>query len=565
MTNTLQRIAKALDNLDEAYEASAALQAEFPEYDRPPEVQALCIALDYLPSRSSDTERREQWGVFTPMIETTAGVYPPPPTAIQQAIRSHWVSLADGRLSSVATARLCDLLWELHDDPRPDVWARRAASEYLALAERVSPESMVREEYLVRASEIARNLNDAGLQRQAAAACVQSLVEALDSRDHVPGVVIGLLEELIRLPHAAQPRELPDLIDQALSRYSSDPWLTDTLTDLALSRAHGDLQRRRELEDLKIRAWANAAEQQEGLIAATHLERAIALAHHYGHSDMATELRIRRQEIGRSIELQKISAAVEVPSAEVQAFIAAFVGEDLDSSLRRLASYCPLPESRDATVEFVRETMRQHPLLYHHSTVVMGPTNNPIHYVNTPDEHFYYALSSHESWSVEIWGLFAADVLDAILQAHTPSREAIAGYLAANSITSTVAEPITEAIELYREARYDAALMTALPRVETIVRHMSQRLGLVVFVEPRGGRPGKLKGLGDLLFVLKGRFDELRRHYLHVLLTEPLANNLRNSGLHGILIKGSREQAALAIHACLLFTLFELQSSPAQD
>lgn len=565
MTKTNERIVQALGDLNEPYEASAALQAEFPEEHRPPVVQALRLALDYYLSAPNQSERREQWGVFIPMIETTEGVYPPPLASIDQATRTHWTELADAQLPSVAISRVCDLLWVLGDGPRADIWARRAASEYLALATRVAPVSMVREEYLVRASELARALNDHVLQCQAADACVQATVDGLAAPDHAPGLVIGLLEELIRLPQSSQPEAVPTMIEAALAQYSSDPWLTGALVDLALTQTHRNSQRQRELVDLKIRSWVIAADEHDGLIAASHLERALDLARRYKRSDLAETLRIRRQQIGDSIELHEVSADVEIPSSTIEGFIAEFVGADLTTSMWRFAAHCPLPESRDATEEFVRETMRQHPIQYLASRVILGPANNPIKYVNTPDEQFSYALGSHESMSVELWGLFAADALDAIVKAHDPSRKAIVEFLAANSFTSTVATQVAEAIELFREARYDAALMTALPRVETIVREMSQRLGLVVFVEPRPGSLGKLKGLGDLLHGLRGRFDEQRRHYLKVLLSDPLGNNLRNAGLHGLVIEGSRNQAALAIHACLLFTLFQVQSTPARD
>ena len=166
MTGISERIARATAGLGDPHAISAALKAEFPENDRPAVVVALGLAMDYFPSGPNEIERREQWGVFTPMIETTAGVYPPPLNEIDAEVRGHWVKLAEESLPAVVSARICDLLWELRDGPRPDLWARRAANDYLALASLAEPVSMNREECLVRTSEIARALKDRALQRQ---------------------------------------------------------------------------------------------------------------------------------------------------------------------------------------------------------------------------------------------------------------------------------------------------------------------------------------------------------------------------------------------------------------
>ena len=152
--------------------------------------------------------------------------------------------------------------------------------------------------------------------------------------------------------------------------------------------------------------------------------------------------------------------------------------------------------------------MAKHPLQYLFSKVILGP-GLPFQIVNTPEEHLASAMDSHElSMSIEIWSPFAADVLDRVWEKFEPSREEIRKVFEAAPLTQPVADRIAEAFELFWLGRVDPALMTVLPRFESIIRDLSQKIGLVVFVEPQNGRPGKFKVLGELIRGLRGQFDE---------------------------------------------------------
>jgi hypothetical protein len=120
-------------------------------------------------------------------------------------------------------------------------------------------------------------------------------------------------------------------------------------------------------------------------------------------------------------------------------------------------------------------------------------------------------------------------------------------------IPAEVAERVATAVDHFWEGRYDEALLILLPRLESIVRELCRLLGLVIIKEPMGSDVGGFLQLGSLLSSLKGRLPESRHCYLMTLLTDPIGINLRNRGLHGLIIPGSREEAALAIHvACFL-------------
>ena len=541
------------------HEASAAIRREFEGDDpKPALVVAIIQALDYHPSSQDAEDRRSQWGVYGPMIETDTGVYPVPLADTTDEVIEAWTEMASSLSSPAVKARLNDLLWEAKVDSA-HLFAREAIAAFRALAARVEPVSITRADSLVRALELATAINDKLGIAAIGGECVEAVRAALESNEYAPGVALSLLEALDRLPGESQPGEVSDLIEQGLERYRGDPWITTNLADLAMPRAREDLEEVQRLEDVKIQAWVDAAEGGQGLVQTSFIENALDLATQYGRKDLANELRTKLQAASEDIELSKTSAEVEIPAEKVDAYVSSFIDrDDFAISLRRFATHCPLPESRNETAEFVRSLMHDHPLQYLFTKVVLGPGNLPLKQVSTPEEHFESAMESHESMSIELWGTFAAQILDRVFDETSPSRSEVRDFFKLSELTEIVADRLAEAYELYWDGRYDAAMMTALPRIETMLRDLSRRLGLVVFVEPRGNKPGGLKTLGAILYELTGHFDEQRRHYLVVLLCNPLTINLRNSALHGLIGEAGREYAALALHAATILSMYSV-------
>lgn len=559
-----EELARSLDHATQgihvAHEASSSLRQAFPADSAPSALtQALIHALDYDGVGPDELERRAQWGPFAPIIETTAGVYPERLSEVTEDRRAEWGELYTNLVAPVSRARLADLLWELRWGDSPHLYARGAIEAYTEIAQSAEPSTMEIADALSRALQLARVLNDAALMASVSDACMTAAREALASDEHTPGVVLGLIEALTRLPAAHQSADLDALIESTYQRYQADPWLATTIIAIALSRAAKDAAAQHELVERNIDAWVKASEATTGLVASTHLERAIDLARQYNRAEIAESLRLRLQEVSKSVDLTAVGTTVEMPRERVEEYLSRFVDtDDAAQAFARFGAHCPLPENRDATADFVRQLMADHPLQYLFTKVILGPGNLPLKYVSSPEEHFISAMNQHEAMSIGVWGLFAADVLDRIAEKFAPTREMVREFFETSELTAPVAGRLAEAFELYWEGRHDTAMLTAIPRLETIIRDMSRGIGLVTWVEPQANQPGRQKGLGQLLSGLAGRFDERRRHYLLTLLSNPLGFNLRNDALHGLLIEGSREQAALALHAATLLGLFSL-------
>ena len=559
----LAKVNQAISGHEYTHQASAALRTEFQGQEAlPPEVASLVVALDYDSVEPNETDRRERWGPFAPMIETTEGSYPEALASTSTGVQVHW-SIAASQLTDLRVlARLHDLLWELRYGSGSHLYGRTAIINYIDLATAAGPGNMDRSESLVRALEIARQLNDTELLTEISTVCLDTASDELASTEGVPGVSVRLLEALATLRQDQRPPGFAGLIDCALGRHGGDPWLAQNICDIGLSLGALTEARRSQLVDHQIQAWEEAAQRNAGLVGATHLERALQIAQRHGRSAKANQLRLRIQENGTSIELSEISSTVQIPRAEIEAYVNSFVAPNtLREALIKFAVHCPLPESRDKTAEYVQDLMQKHPLQYLFSKVVLGPGNLPFQVISTPEEHLASAMDSHEAMSIELWSVFAADILDKVREKFEPSRDEIRDLFAEYPLTAPVADRIAEAFELYWLGRHDSALMTVVPRFEAIVRALSQQIGLVIFVEPQNGRPGKFKGLGELVRALRGRFDERRRHYLLTLLANPTGYNLRNNALHGMIFSSTREQAAIALHAISTFTLVTLKTT----
>lgn len=558
------KIDSATAGLEFLHEASSALKDVFDDGSGqlPAHVQSLIWALDYDPVGSGHPDRLARWGEFAPMIEMTDGrVYPPPLAETSDEVRTHWAEAADELSTPDVVARLHDLLWEAKVKPQPHIHAQAAVATYLDIADGHGPGSMERADYLVRALTISRHLKDGDLIPRCTERTVSAALNELSEPRGVPGAAIGLIEALTGLPQSQRPAETTALLEQAYETFNADPWLTERICDLALSMSP-DADRRNELIERKVAAWENASDQDTGMRSASHLSKALEAAQKAGKTDRANNLRKKMQETSKEISLDTIATTVAIDRAEMDAYIDRFVAPDeFQGSLARFATHCPLPENRDESAAYVRTLMQDHPIQYLVSKTVLGPGNVPMQYVNGPEEHFDSAMDSHESMRIELWGQFAGDVLDRMKKKYSTNSGDVRELFASNAITEIVADEVAEAFSLYWEQRFDAALLTALPRIETALRYLSQELGLVIFVEPQAGKPGRFKGLGDLLFGLVGQFDERRRHYLYTLLANPTSYNLRNSALHGIALRGSKEQAALALHALSIFTLFEIRAN----
>jgi hypothetical protein len=104
--------------------------------------------------------------------------------------------------------------------------------------------------------------------------------------------------------------------------------------------------------------------------------------------------------------------------------------------------------------------------------------------------------------------------------------------------------------------------------LEAVIREMARLVGLPIVREPVANRPGRVRGLGEILDGLKGHLATPGWHaYFTSLLADPLGLNLRNVIAHGLRSEIGVDDAALMIHvACHLAMLAQSKGpDPGQD
>jgi hypothetical protein len=549
------RVAAALGGEPDWREVASRLRRSAGARDADP-IWPILEVFDYELKNSSQVDQQESYGgPFGLGIESIAGTYPTPLKDVDDATLQLWQELFESIDDPVVRARIGDLLWVRRAGPAPHRRAVEAAEAYLVLADRQGWHAMYRAQCLTRALELARETNNRDLLRGVIDRIAIAARTSMAAAEPQPGVARRLIEGLCALPRREQPAELDDLLDLATKTYEGNPFVFEVFIDLQMSRVRQDPDRVKELARVEVARWRAAANGQPGLIRLRHLQRALELARAHGLRAEMEELRLAVQGISEEeMGLQSVEAQIQIPREQIERFLAGiFEGDSWKDWLAKFGAQCPLQEPRDKTVQDVEELIQAYPLQYLMPKVILSPENVPIRVVSSEEDHRAAAIVEYDTRAIMLWAVWASEILSDVAARHRPTAGELAEHYTTEIIPVEVAERVATAVDHFWEGRYDEALLILLPRLESIVRELCRLLGLVILKEPTGSDVGEFLQLGSLLSSLKGRLPESRRCYLMTLLTDPIGINLRNRGLHGLIIPGSREEAALAIHvACFL-------------
>jgi hypothetical protein len=542
------------------YKAASQLRGDKPADQLPPEVLPLIDGFSYGLTEPGE-KSREQWGDFVPMFSGQGFAYPAPLGLVEPGRLREWADLMEEVAHPLVLSRLGDLLWTCKFGAAAHQYCRRAISAYVSLGKSSARTPLYRTYDFIRANELALALNDSELIDHTVEELLAATRRAVEANEP-PGITLRLLATLTRLPQKWVPNGVDELLQEAQGLFPTDPFAFETVVTLQLGRAQQDPERRRELAELLVDRWEREAAASAEMLRITHLERALQLAANHGLSNRATRLRVELQEIGEDgLGLKTVSSTVSVPAADVEAYITRFTGDDdWRASITRFGAHCPVELDRAKAEMQVRELREQAPMLSLVARKVMAEGGVHVKTLSTAEELLSYDLIRQECIRINFWATLAVPIVERILALDPPPTvDELAEFFTTDIIQSPVAEAVARAFEHYRRGDNDSSLFTVLPRIETIVRELARRLGVVIIREARGAKPGGYRTLGELL----ASFDEVLEPqsvviYLTTLLSEPLGINLRNAGLHGLIERGTRQHAALALHAVSLLRLLQI-------
>ena len=541
--------------LDEIAEEGCALfemESEFrkrAESPGDPVVKTAVAALQYSLTES-DEPRRETYGPFVPMLETGGAVIPPYTSDLDRDVLATWERLVEIVESPIVAARLHDLLWVTRCGSSPHEHARAAIDNYIAATELARCDGLEPFSFLDRAFDLSRELMVPGVAERVGRRAGEEVVSEYmrQEADPRPGVVIRLLTLLVRLPAAARPDDLHKHLDEAhvlfTGNYPDDRIALFQLQERLAGNDQAEIDR---LRRASVELWIQWAEQQErGLLRQDALRRALEIANNTrGAADLRDDIRRRIEKIDPDdLHTASIEASADVSTEELEEFVGRIVGSDgIGAALDRFGSWWPPTGDPEATAAAADEQMQRFPLLTLIPVVVSDAQGRTVQRIETPEEKRKWFRAKHEMWMARANAIVAHMALARMREVYAPGQEDLRALFDTDLITPHQADVFARAFEHHWSDRFDEAVHIALPRLEAVLREVLVASGGVADRQPRAGRPGGVKPLGEVLEALSQFLPDQWLHPLRALLTDRLALNLRNDHLHGIVTHAPDAQA----------------------
>ena len=518
----------------------------------------------YLRDGDPDDERLSGYGSFGPMWIAPAGdgkssMYPAEPAKVPEETHEVWRALAAVEtLDPLVRARLCDLLWELSDGPRPHRHAEAAVSCHIEYSRRESAGPCGRVESARRAATLAAKLNNPTLISESLDAIEHLVAGSLDAASDKFGIVIRGLQALIDHTHARKKRRqdanpadrdarVRDLIERSLRTYHH-PREQQEMLALAIAAAE-DEQAGQRLRDEQIQVAESAAEGTEGLLSMVHLENARRIAMRHGDSDAERRIRRRIEETDMSDAMSEISTEVEVDTAETRRWVDALMqsGRGPQGPAIMLLHYgmhgVPV-SSPDQSREAIAESQAKHPLLTIVSKNHIGAYNSVSITVPGGELRARSDLGEHDAFAINMFAVTVAGrFMDEMRLQYGPSGEEMAAWFASAGIPVRLAERIGVSYERWTANDHVSAVSVLVLVVEGAVRHLADLRGIpVTKTQHHAGeeQTSELRSLGQLIEALGT--DETGAglpvlpvehvRYLEAALVDRWSMNLRNILAH---------------------------------
>jgi hypothetical protein len=520
----------------------------------------VAFGFHFLPADHTEarTRRGGPWG---PMIELDGRQFPEPLKDVGRDVLDAWHQMLEEIDEPPVQARCGDLLWVRKYGSRPDQAARRAVGGYLALAGNPRWNDMQRTEGLRRSLEVARELRDHELTNEVASNMLEAAKQEISSDESRPGIPLRLLQPLVRLPSEQQPDGLRDQLDAVGKRYGGDPYIAQAAGESIAQLSTPD--ERRKIDRKLVRRWIDEATRGDALMRVIRLQQALELALATGLKEEADEVRVlMASATPDDLDLAAVEAEVSLSRGPIDDFSEQLRGIALPQALRIFGAQGPPTGDPTETERAAAETLAETPLSSLIPHVVLGevyPT--PIFKADTPERRQRLELAQYRARLAQAWAVAAASLLDAILEAHDPSKEDLEQALATSVFPADVMERIAAAFTLYRDGHHDECVHLVTPRIEALLRTTAAASGVPVVTLPRGEEPGGVVTLGAILEGFNGRLEEGWRQYLVTVLTDRLGLNLRNAVAHGTRPSFGRTDAALLLHIACLMVGWRIESA----
>ncbi|WP_434480139.1 DUF4209 domain-containing protein [Gemmatimonas sp.] len=543
--------------------------------------------------RGSDAE--SEWGlvfgpIFSALDENGLRFTVPSLSDVTPAVLDWWRSRARSCPHPVMRGRYAHLLWEMpkalpHADPDAEM-ARQAIDAYQeAVSAHRYELPMTSRARLECALNLSLAIGDAGRTRS-----VVDLMIAHEERtaeDFLEGTWGYCIERFLEPPNKrvtlAEGAKLKMIVDleARLVRLAGKPpgqSIPSAVQKAALLL--GAIYRRAgRTDDMKrvLRLYASVVKQLRGtaapLVASLALERLHSqLIEFHMHQD-ADDLNddIRRAGIDSTGDMHPIEVKAEIPTAELEVFIASLLEGPGEKVLSRIAAqWLPRREPLERQMRDIASKAPLQSLVTRTLKDAEGrtvATIGPLH--EDPEGNFV----AHASQHIQIGAPILRELLRRAFQERVLSVEVVLAFMMRSPCFPCARQSLLQsAIEAYAQEDAPVALHLLIPQVEHAVRLVAIAVNAPIYSDRRGGGK-KLRTLDELLRdeKLSSTLNPLLTTdavpYLRMLLTDPRGWNVRNTVCHGLADDDelSMSVADRVLHAALLLALISWESTPAES
>lgn len=507
-----------------------------------------------------------------------------------KAVVGAWVALAEIVQSAGARAILSHLAFQAGaPDARSHAQAATAAYIQLSVTDARAADIVLSARVAVR---LARAVADKELSVRAVQALEKAAEVCLTGERRSVGAAKAALGTLIRekSPRARQ------LVEQAVTAWGADQ-VGQTFWHLKLQTATGDADREQIWRDRVAAATAVAEASDSNILKASRLRDVLALAEASGVPELREQAAVLVQGIrNMDLEMMSINASSHRFEEQFEEMIAAVLGDpdagdftvvwkpDLEQPdtdgveeddvtqlptwylrLRAFAQHGPPTGDTDENRKHVEDQYRLAPLQHLFPTQLQTPEGLPLYTPETEDDRFDLDMVKWETQLLEQWTYIYAEALQRVIDPEIPPFNALVRVLSEGDGPSNVGHQLAESFFRYWAGDGQAALHTAMPMIEALVRDAVLRADRGIYRLQKKQSPGQHVGLGVLLDVFYDIYTvpEKDQRFFDAVLKHPGGWNLRNLLSHGYLPGVNGGVAALVLYAALRVLVLSNKSAVA--
>ena len=475
---------------------------------------------------------------------------------------AYWREFAVHTEHRLVTAMLNDLLWTVRyqDYERPFVYAKAAIDHYLTFYDEVAQTTLEHKslhmyDLLSRVVDLVNHIN-AGkdYHSKVAQRCGVWLA------DRSSGDSFWAIRAAACLPKEHRPADLQGRIESLHVTYATSSDSETWTGRAALFQVELEMAERDRDRGVIMRTRASAAQMfieessrmDSALRAGRHLQEAEEWAKGaLRESALMEKIREIRNSLNYDGDLHEFTTEQSISHDQIQPFIdEVATAESVAAALDLVAGYGYQLLGDVKSIEAAAEN------IYQRSSFVNLMSHVHIVHANveccrpqTEEAKRRRVLAAHfRLHSLIQANVIIAPCLATVATLVAATQPAIRDYLTRGGmIDSMEAEAFARAFGYYWAEDFDAVAHVAIPRIETVLRGLAEKAGIVIWFPPQGDECGGLKGLKPILNDLRVLIGEANEGMLSYLLVDNHAMNLRDNYAHGVPSEDPRADAALVL------------------